>query len=571
MTEKPDAPFPGLDPLAIGRRWGEIALKSPKALTSSTRTLGQAGTTIPASALYAWGQFWQGIALDPGRLVAPVAAGEPNRAAPRDRRFKHAAWETEPAFRVLLENYRRGADWLRDLVEGAEHLSPADKRRVSFYAEQFIDAVAPTNYWATNPEVLEKMTETGGRNLLEGFSNFLDDVAAGAGHVRRADSTAFDFGVTIAATPGSVIYRNDLMELIQFEPTTPAVDRTPLLIVPPWVNKYYLFDLRKKSSFIGWAVDQGLTVFVISWVNPDERHAGKDFENYFSEGFRAAVDRVLEATGESKVNIFSYCLGGTLTAAGLACLAAENDDRVASATLVATMTDFSDVGDFEVFVDPQQIDDMRRSSAGRGYLTSGELAHIFSLLRANDLIWSSAVSRYLLAEDPLASDMLYWFSDGIGMPATMLETFLRRVILNNALSRPGGISFAGTPVDLARVKTPLCFISMKEDHVATWQSTYRGARQFQTEKRFILGGSGHNAGTINPPAAGRHGYWLSESFPDEPEAWLADARRHEGSWWTEWRTWLERFGGEKVPSRPVAEGHVPVLEAAPGSYARDRH
>lgn len=571
MTKKSNAPFPWFDPLAVGRQWGEIAAKSQKVLAGSATGLEQARTVVPDSAVQAWGRFWQDVALNPARLAMPNLGDASARANPRDRRFKHEAWEQQPGFKALRDSYLIGSDWLRHLVEGAENLSPADRKRVNFYAEQLIDAMAPTNFWATNPEVLAKVSETGGINLLEGFSNFLDDVAAGAGHVRRADPEAFRFGVDIAAAKGSVILRTDLMELIQFEPTTPKVDQVPLLIVPPWVNKYYLFDLKKKSSFIQWAVDQGLTVFTISWVNPDERHAEKDFEDYYAEGFKAAVDAILETTGESRVNVFSYCLGGTLTATSLACMAAEKDDRVASATLVAAMTDFADFGDFEVFVDPDQIESLRSATREKGHVTSGDLSLLFSLLRANDLIWSSVVSRYLLAEDRLASDMLYWFSDGIGMPAKMLDTFMRRIMLENVLASPGALSFHGTPIDLAKVRTPLCFVSMKDDHVAGWEATYRGAARFRTEKRFILGGSGHNAGTINPPAAGRHGYWLNDDFPAEPEAWLAAAEKHEGSWWTEWRNWLGRHGGEQVPARPVEDGKLPVLEAAPGSYARQGH
>ncbi|WP_372603209.1 PHA/PHB synthase family protein [Actibacterium sp.] len=569
MVEKKNDPLTSFDPFAFMSQWVKVSQKAQKVLTESLTSTKVPGSVIPPSSLLAWGQFWQGVAKDPNQFFSILSEGEVTKREPRDRRFKHEAWEDNPALKAILEGYLTSADRLRSLVQGADHLSRGDKRRVNFLAEQFIDAMAPTNFWATNPDVIAKISETGGLNLVEGFINFVDDVNQGAGHVRSADPDAFEFGVTIAGSKGSVIFQNDLMQLIQFEPTTKKVDSVPLLIVPPWVNKYYLFDLREKSSFIRWCVEQGLTVFAISWVNPHDKLGEKDFENYWTEGVMSAIDAILETTGEKNVNLFSFCLGGTLTAAGLAHAAALGDERIKSATLIGTMTEFSDLGDFEVFLDPEQIKLMKQHTADKGHVSSGDMAQLFSLLRANDLIWSAAVSRYLLANDPLASDLLYWFSDGIGMPAKMLETFGQKVMLENALSKPGGISFAGTPIDLSKVTTPLLFISMKADHVATWETTYRGAKQFPGEKRFILGGSGHNAGVINPPAAGKHGYWTNDDFPETSEDWLANAVQHEGSWWPEWRRWLEGFGGEKVAARPAAKGRLPVLEAAPGSYARE--
>jgi polyhydroxyalkanoate synthase len=361
-----------------------------------------------------------------------------------------------------------------------------------------------------------------------------------------------------------------MMELIQYEPSTPMVNAAPLLLIPPWVNKYYLFDLQQKTSFIKWVVDQGFTVFAISWVNPDESHAAKDFQDYWLEGPAAALDAIGEITSQPHVNLFGYCLGGTLTAGGLACLAGRNDDRVASATMVAALTDFSDFGDFEVFVTEEQIDGIEKYLAGKDFLDAGDLSRLFSLLRANDLIWSSAISSYLLAEDAVASDLLFWFSDGIGMPTKMLDTYIRKVLLANDLTKPGALKFGDTPLDLQKIATPLYFVSMKEDHVAHWEQTYRGARQFKAPKTFVLGGSGHNAGTINPPAAKKHGYWTNPQFAATPEQWYAKVERHEGSWWTSWADWLRQYSGPQVEARPVAAGPLPVLEPAPGSYAMTR-
>jgi polyhydroxyalkanoate synthase subunit PhaC len=341
-------------------------------------------------------------------------------------------------------------------------------------------------------------------------------------------------------------------------------------LVPPWVNKYYLFDLQQKTSLIRWAIDQGFTVFAISWVNPDVTHADKDFENYWLEGPLAALEPIEKATGQPKVNLLGYCLGGTLTATGLAYLAARGDSRAASGTMIATMTDFSEFGDFEVFVNDESVKTLRAELKQKGYVDQADLSRLFSLIRANDLIWSSAISSYLLAEDAVASDLLFWFSDGIGMPAKMLDTFLRDVMLDNALTKAGALTIGKTPIDLERIETPLCFISLKDDHVANWESTYRGALRFKAPKRFILGGSGHNAGTINPPAARKHGYWTNDGFPPNPKDWLAAAERHEGSWWTEWAELLKAQSGDTVRARQVVGGPVPVLEPAPGSYARMR-
>jgi polyhydroxyalkanoate synthase len=328
--------------------------------------------------------------------------------------------------------------------------------------------------------------------------------------------------------------------------------------------------VRQKTSFIRWAVDQGFTVFAISWVNPDVTHADKDFEGYWLEGPLAAFESIERATGHPKVNLVGYCLGGTLTAAGLAYLSARGDNRAASGTMIATMTDYAEFGDFEVFVSDESVKALRSELKHKGYLDQADLSRLFSLLRANDLIWSSAISSYLLAEDAVPSDLLFWFSDGIGMPAKMLDTFLRQVMLGNALAKARTLTIGNTPIDLEQIEAPLCFISLRDDHVANWELTYRGALRFKAPKRFILGGSGHNAGTINPPAARKHGYWTNDGFPADPKDWLASADRHDGSWWTEWAEHLKTQGGDAVRARRVVGGPLPVLEPPPGSYARMR-
>jgi polyhydroxyalkanoate synthase len=592
MSKQPDTGKPaGLDPFEAGRQWLEIAEKAQTVMTqfvdrhisggpsqafpvqTDPMAIGRLFTSVlsdPARLGYAQFSFWQRHA-DLWRNLMK-ANGDDGAELPqvKDRRFRSEEWQRDVAFNTLMHSYLIGADWLRSLVTNRSDLPAADQKKLTFFAEQLIDATAPTNFAVTNPDVVRKTMETGGANLLKGFSNFLDDLASDAGHVRRADQEAFELGVTIAATKGSVILRTEMMELIQYEPATEKVRKIPLLLLPPWVNKYYLFDLQQKSSFIKWAVDQGFTVFAISWVNPDASHAEKDFEDYWLEGPQAAFAAIEKATGQKKVNLFGYCLGGTLTATGLAYLTERGDDRAASATMVATMTDFSDFGDFEVFVNEENAATLSGQSGSKGYVGSADLSRLFSLLRANDLIWSSAISSYLLADKAVASDLLYWFSDGIGMPARMLETFQRKILLENALAQPGKFKIGTTPIDLTKIRTPLCFVSLKDDHVANWEQTYRGAARFEAPKRFILGGSGHNAGTINPPEARKHGYWTNDEFPPEPGEWLEKAERHEGSWWTEWATWLAKHSGPLVKARPVSDGPLPVLEAAPGSYARVR-
>ncbi|MIL09528.1 alpha/beta fold hydrolase [Salmonella enterica subsp. enterica] len=593
MADQHDKPQSGFEPLEFGRQWAEMALKTQKAMAAMAQSAGKAPDQTPiVMSRDAYGTFARmmgNLMLDPvslGKsqmdlwqrhvdlwqdLLTPKDKDAAAAPAPksRDRRFRNEEWESNIALNALMRSYLIGSDWLRTLIKDSS-LDTGTKRKAAFFTEQVIDAAAPTNFPLTNPDVVKKAIETGGMSLVQGYSNLLDDLLAGSGHIRRADGEAFELGVNIAATKGSVVLRTDMMELIQYEPTTEKVKSIPLLLVSPWVNKYYLFDLQQKSSFIKWAVDEGFTVFAISWVNPDASHADKDFENYWMEGPMAAFEAIRKATGQDKVNMFGYCLGGTLTASGLAYLAAKGDKTVNSATMCATMTDFADFGDFEVFVTDESVALMRSQLKDKGYLDEADLSRLFSLLRANDLIWSSAISSYLLAEKPVASDLLYWFSDGIGMPAKMLDTFMRDIILNNALGNAGSMKIDGQPVDIKKIRTPLCFVSLKDDHVANWKATYRGALRFEAPKRFILGGSGHNAGTINPPAAKKHGYWTNDKFPPEADEWLAAATRHEGSWWTEWANWLKAQDKNDVPARKLADGPLKVLEAAPGSYAKTR-
>jgi polyhydroxyalkanoate synthase len=408
---------------------------------------------------------------------------------------------------------------------------------------------------------------------VDGLHNLLGDLERGGGQlaISMTDYKAFTLGENVATAPGKVVYQNDLMQLIQYAPSTEQVYRTPLLIIPPWINKYYILDLREKNSFIRWAVAQGHTVFVISWVNPDARYAGKTFEDYMREGPLAALDAIEQATGERVANVIGYCLGGTLLACALAWLAAKGEERVRSATFFTAMIDFTEPGELGVFTDESTLASLERKMQERGgYLEGSEMASTFNLMRANDLIWSFVVNNYLLGKDPFPFDLLYWNSDATRMPAKMHTFYLRNMYIKNLLVQPGGITLAGQPIDISKVRLPICFVSTIEDHIAPWKSTYMGALLPGGPVKFILGGSGHIAGIVNPPAGNKYHYWTSDKLAATADEWLANAQRNAGSWWPAWNEWISQFGGEKVPARTPGDGQLKVVEDAPGSYAKLR-
>ena len=445
-----------------------------------------------------------------------------------------------------------------------------DAAKLAFYTRQFVDALAPTNFVATNPTVLKETAESKGENLLRGLRNVLDDLERNDGRFapRMTDESHFTLGETIATTPGTVVFQNDLMQLIQYAPSTETAFRRPLLVVPPWINKYYVLDLRPKNSFVRWAVSKGYTVFMISWVNPDERLAAKTFEDYMLEGPLAALDAIEQATGEHEVAAIGYCLGGTLTAATLAWLAAQGEKRIRSATFFASLVDFAEPGELGVFIDDAQLEALEAMMAEQGYLDGRHMATTFSMLRANDLIWSFVVNNYLLGREPLPFDLLFWNSDSTRMPAAMHGFYLRKMYQENLLAQPGGLSLAGVPIDLGRVDIPTYIVATREDHIAPWQSCYAACGLYRGQRRFVLGASGHIAGIINPPAGGKYGYWTGPVVDgQDADDWLAAAERHEGSWWDDWHGWQRRrAGGKKVPARIPGAGALRPIEDAPGAY-----
>ena len=509
-----------------------------------------------------------------GQNVAPVAA-----PAKGDNRFKDEEWSNHFLFDYIKQSYLITARNMHEAVAGTEGLTEEHKRKVDFFTRQYIDALAPSNFVFTNPQVLRETLNSGGQNLVKGLAHLLEDIERGDGSLRisMTDERAFEVGRNVATTPGKVVFQNDLMQLIQYAPMTDTVAKRPLLIMPPWINKFYILDLREKNSYIRWAVSQGHTVFVVSWVNPDRRHADKGFDDYMFEGPLAALDAIERATGEREVNVIGYCLGGTLLGSALAWMASKKDTRVASATFFVSLLDFSIPGELGVFIDEQQVQALERRMSERGYLEGSEMAGTFNMLRANDLIWSFVINNYLLGREPFPFDLLYWNSDSTRMPAKMHSFYLRNMYLKNALKDPGGIKLGGVSLDLRKVKVPAYFISTVEDHIAPWKSTYLGARILGSNAkngrgvRFVLGGSGHIAGVVNPPAANKYCFWTNDAMPETPEAWQASAERHEGSWWPDWQAWISTVNVDaRVPARIPGEGGLPAIEDAPGSYVKFR-
>lgn len=491
-----------------------------------------------------------------------------------DRRFRDKAWEQDFVFDYIKQSYLILARHVHDVVCCVEGLDEHTQRKINFFTRQFVDALSPSNFLLTNPEVLRETVRSHGQNLLKGLANLLRDIEDGEGQlrIRMTDTSAFKLGRDVATTPGKVVFENELMQLLQYAPRTPRQFKRPLLIVPPWINKYYILDLRPDNSFIRWALDQGHTVFCISWVNPDEKLADKGFDDYLKEGALAALDAVCEQCGVKEVNAVGYCLGGTLLAIAAAYLAKRRDKRLASLTFFTSLLDFKEPGELGVFIDDTSVAALEAKMSERGYLEGSEMAATFNMLRANDLIWSFVVNNYLLGKDPFPFDLLFWNSDSTRMPARMHAFYLRNMYRDNRLSQPGGIELLGVPIDLGKIKTPAYFISTIEDHIAPWKTCYRGARLLSGPVRFVLGGSGHIAGIVNPPTPQKYGYWdhAGDELPEAAEAWLEQATQHPGSWWPDWQRWVTSLGAEQVAARDTVAGPLGVIADAPGRYVAAR-
>jgi polyhydroxyalkanoate synthase subunit PhaC len=501
-----------------------------------------------------------------GQPTESVAAPEP-----KDNRFIDPEWSENPVFDFLKQAYLITTRWAEDLVEGAESLDEHTRHKARFYVRQISGALSPTNFIATNPELIRETIRENGANLVRGMKMLAEDIEAGQGElkIRQSDPRQFKIGVNVANTPGKVIFRNELMELIQYVPTTRTVLKRPVLIVPPWINKYYVLDLNSEKSFIRWAVAQGLTVFCISWVNPDERHASKSFENYMKEGIFAALDVMREATGEKDVSAIGYCVGGTLLAVTLAYMAARRDDRIRSATFLTTQVDFTHAGDLKVFVDEAQLKAVEATMKARGYLEGSHMAKAFNMLRPNDLIWPYVVNVYLKGNSPFPFDLLYWNSDSTRMPAANHAFYLRTCYLENQLSR-GEMEIDGIKLDLGKVTIPIFNLAAREDHIAPARSVYVGSKAFGGPVDFVLAGSGHIAGVVNPPSKPKYQFWTGGPVGGELEDWIAKAEEHPGTWWPTWFEWVRRQAPKKVAAREPGGGKLEPLCDAPGTYVTDQ-
>jgi polyhydroxyalkanoate synthase len=549
---------PSADPLNIGGAFLEMTTR----LMSNPSRLMQAQLGLWQDYMTLWQNTTRRIM---GIETTPVI-----QADPRDRRFKDDAWRDNEIFDFIKQSYLLSARFVQDVVKDVDGLEPKVAQKVDFYSRQFVDALSPSNFLLTNPEVLRKTVETGGENLLKGLTNLLTDLERGKGNlrIRMTDTEAFKLGDNIAMTPGKVVWQTPLMQLIQYAPTTPDVLKRPLLVIPPWINKFYILDMRPKNSFVRWAVSQGHTVFIVSWVNPDEELAAKDFGDYMKEGILAALDGIEAATGEREINAIGYCLGGTLLASTLAWMAVKKDRRIKSATFFVTLLDFSEAGELSVFIDEQQIQAIEEKMSRRGYLEGGEMSQTFNMLRANDLIWSFVVNNYLLGNEAFPFDLLYWNGDSTRMPAAMHSFYLRQMYQLNKLIEPGGITLNDVPIDLSKVDLPVYMLAAREDHITPWKSTYRGLQNLRGSKRFVLAASGHIAGVVNAPESGKYSHNVGAAMPEDADEWLTASTEISGSWWPDWQRWVSKLAPQTVPAREPGSQMAPALEDAPGSYVR---
>ncbi len=557
------------------RETGEVSTSLGNDVSDLFKTLGQvAGHWMSdpsrvVQAQAAWSGQFIDLWSESLRRFSGGATQAPEPTEPIDKRFAAPEWRQNPVFDFMRQTYLMTTDWASTMVEEADTLDPKTREKARFYLRQVSSALSPSNFLATNPELLKETFDQSGENLVRGMRMLAEDIEAGKGElkIRQSDTSPFKLGVNMAVTPGKVVFRNELMELIQYAPSTPDVFRRPLLIVPPWINKFYVLDLNPEKSFVRWAVEQGLTVFVISWVNPDERHADKGFEAYMREGVFGALDAIEQATGERDVATIGYCVGGTLLAIGLAYMAARGEDRVSSSTFFTAQVDFRDAGDLKIFADEDQIQTLEAQMAEKGYLKGSKMANAFNMLRPNELIWSFVVNNYIKGKAPMAFDLLTWNSDSTRMPAANHAFYLRNCYLENKLTK-GEMVIAGEKLDLGKVTIPVYNLATREDHIAPARSVFTGAKFFGGPTRYVLAGSGHIAGVVNPPAKAKYQYWADPPVEGSFEDWLKRATEHRGTWWPDWLSWLTAQAPDMVPARVPGTGKLPALCDAPGEYVR---
>ncbi|WP_314950755.1 class I poly(R)-hydroxyalkanoic acid synthase [Bradyrhizobium cosmicum] len=560
------------------RESGEVQDRPPAELTEVVKTFtsvaeywlsdGSRSSDLQTKLAKDYLDLWGSAARRMAGQDAPPAIAP----SPRDKRFADPEWKSNQFFDFVMQLYLLTTKWAQELVRDADGLDLQTRRKAEFYIQQVTNALSPSNFVLTNPEVLRETVASSGENLARGLKMLAEDIAAGKGmlKIRQSNPDNLVVGVNMATTPGKVIYQNEMMQLIQYAPTTENVLRTPLLIVPPWINKFYILDLKPEKSYIKWCVDQGITVFVISWVNPDKRLGTKSWEDYMKEGVLTAMDVIERTTGEMKVHTAGYCVGGTMLATTLAWLAEKRRQRVSSATFFAAQVDFTHAGDLLVFVDEEQIAALEQDMKAAGVLEGSKMAMAFNMLRSNDLIWSYVVSNYLKGQQPSAFDLLHWNSDATRMTASNHSYYLRNCYLENRLSA-GTMVLDNTLLDLSKVKVPVYNLATREDHIAPAESVLYGSQFFGGPVKYVLSGSGHIAGVVNPPASNKYQYWTNDNIKDVNVAeWMKGAVEHKGSWWPDWREWLGTLDPEEVPARGVGSEAFPPIEDAPGSYVRVR-
>lgn len=588
-----------VNPSILAKEWIEVLRLSVILFQSYAKNHAQKGIQLPSDEIgmmYTFQKFSENLLRHPADMLAEQLKiwwdyyelwnntfmgimGFPQKSTnpafdEKDKRFKSPSWQESFVFNYIKQSYQIIAYRIMRIIAKSRGLSENEQRKVLFFSRLYINAISPSNFVLTNPDVLRETINTCGKNLIRGLQNLLEDLNNSSGTIqtKMSDEKAFSLGENIATTPGKVVFQNRIMQIIQYTASTEKVYKEPLLIIPPWINKFYILDLQAKNSFIKYCVDSGQTVFIISWVNPDENLCELSFEDYLKEGTLTAVDVVCDITKEKKINSIGYCIGGTLQAAMLSIMESKKDTRIASATFFTSLIDFSIAGDLSVFIDENQLSNIENKMKQKGYLDSSDMSTTFSILRDNELIWSFVINNYLLGREPMAFDLLYWNSDSTRMPAKMHAFYLRKMYLENKFKDPKGVNILGTDINISKIKIPVCFISTIEDHIAPWEGTYLGAKLFAGKTNFILGGSGHIAGIINPANSGKYFYLKNDvvKLPDKSQDWLKDAQRYEGSWWNEWKNWIINNSSGEIAKRKIGEGKYKALEDAPGSYVKVR-
>lgn len=570
LTKRLVGAIAGKEPQSPDLQGPDSALFAKAAAAFVNETMNDPSKLIEQQVGY-WGEtlkYWSEAqnALLGGERTAP-----PSVDKPQDRRFKNPLWESHPFFRQAKQQYLLNVEIMENSVRNLKGLSEKEQRQVDFFTRQILDLYSPANFLATNPDALEKAVETEGQSLIDGLENLVRDLEANHGElsVTLADPNAFEVGVNIATTPGAVVFQNRMFQLIQYAPTTEKVHKVPLVIFPPWINKFYILDLKEKNSLIKYAVDQGFTVFVVSWVNPDESYRDVGFDEYVKDGLFKAVDVAKQITGEEQVNVIGYCIAGTLLTIALAHMAAHDDKSIKSATYFTAMTDFEEAGDLGVFIDDGFLAGIEREVDEKGYLSHRFMSRTFSYLRANDLVYGPAIRSYMMGEAPPAFDLLFWNGDSTNLPAKMAKEYLSGLYRDNKLSK-GQFEVFGEQLDMGKIKTPLYVIATRSDHIAPWKPSFTGLNKTSGTKKFVLAQSGHIAGIVNPANGGKYGHWTNRASPRDLDKWFENSEFHNESWWGDWSRWLARRSGKKIAARTPGNKDYPVIEAAPGSYVKKR-